>query len=149
VDDVWATVGSDNFNRRSWTHDSELSCAVLDGRRDAREPTDPAGRGDGARVFARELRLRLMREHLDRAPDGTEDADLIDPESAVRALTRSAEDLEAWHARGRNGPRPPGRLRPHNPQRLGIFTRLWADPAYRLVYDPDGRRWRDRVRGAW
>src|SRR5919107_939398 len=29
VDDVWASVGSDNFNRRSWTHDSELSSAVL------------------------------------------------------------------------------------------------------------------------
>ena len=30
VDDTWAIVGSDNFNRRSWTHDSELSCAVID-----------------------------------------------------------------------------------------------------------------------
>ena len=30
VDDVWAAVGSDNINRRSWTHDSELSCAVID-----------------------------------------------------------------------------------------------------------------------
>ena len=30
IDDIWATVGSDNLNRRSWTHDSELSCAVLD-----------------------------------------------------------------------------------------------------------------------
>ncbi len=44
VDDVWCSVGSDNFNRRSWTHDSELSCAVLDSRRDGRAPQDPAGR---------------------------------------------------------------------------------------------------------
>ena len=71
IDDVWASVGSDNFNRRSWTHDSELSCAVLDDTRDEREPADPAGLGDGARVFARDLRLRLWREHLDRDPDGT------------------------------------------------------------------------------
>ena len=30
VDDTWATIGSDNFNRRSWTHDSELSVVVVD-----------------------------------------------------------------------------------------------------------------------
>ena len=30
VDDIWSTIGSDNFNRRSWTHDSELSAVVLD-----------------------------------------------------------------------------------------------------------------------
>ncbi len=61
VDDVWMMVGSDNMNRRSWTHDSELSCAVLDDTRDEREPPDPAGLGDGARLLAREARLRLWR----------------------------------------------------------------------------------------
>ena len=38
VDDIWASVGSDNFNLRSWTHDSELSCAVLDEEPDPRAP---------------------------------------------------------------------------------------------------------------
>src|SRR3954447_11311877 len=41
VDDVWMTIGSDNLNRRSWTHDSELSCAILDETPDPREPADP------------------------------------------------------------------------------------------------------------
>jgi len=30
VDDTWCSVGSDNVNLRSWTHDSELTCAVVD-----------------------------------------------------------------------------------------------------------------------
>jgi phosphatidylserine/phosphatidylglycerophosphate/cardiolipin synthase-like enzyme len=47
IDDTWACVGSDNLNLRSWTHDSELSCAVID-------DTDTQRRGDG---FG--LRLRL------------------------------------------------------------------------------------------
>ncbi len=47
VDDVWFAVGSDNLNRRSWTHDSEISCAVIDERRDERAPVDPGGLGDG------------------------------------------------------------------------------------------------------
>src|SRR5439155_5658949 len=46
VDDTWAAVGSDNVSLRSWTFESELSCAVL----------DPAPRGDG---FARQLRVAL------------------------------------------------------------------------------------------
>ncbi|WP_236833800.1 phospholipase D family protein [Blastococcus sp. KM273129] len=66
VDDVWAAVGSANLNRRSWTHDSELTAAVVDEQLDDRHPLDPAGLGDGARRFARELRLTLMREHLAR-----------------------------------------------------------------------------------
>jgi phosphatidylserine/phosphatidylglycerophosphate/cardiolipin synthase-like enzyme len=147
VDDVWACAGSANLNRRSWSHDGELSCAVLDATPDEREPRDPAGLGDGARHFARELRLTLMREHLDRA-DGDDD-DLLDPDDAVRAVTAAADALDAWHDAGRVGPRPPGRLRPHRPEKLPLWTRLWAVPAYRLVYDPDGRSVKDRLRRRW
>jgi phosphatidylserine/phosphatidylglycerophosphate/cardiolipin synthase-like enzyme len=149
IDDVWASVGSDNFNRRSWTHDSELSCAVLDETLDERSPQDPGGRGDGARVFARDLRLRLLREHLDRAADGSEDDGLVDPATVVDVVRATAAALGDWHQRGRTGPRPPGRLRPHGAEKLGALTRLWADPAYRLMYDPDGRSYRDRLRGRW
>jgi phosphatidylserine/phosphatidylglycerophosphate/cardiolipin synthase-like enzyme len=146
VDDVWASVGSDNFNRRSWTHDSELSSAVLDSTRDPRAPQDPAGEGDGARVFARNLRLALAREHLDRAADGSEDEDLLDPDDFVAAVEASAAALDAWHDGGRRGPRPPGRLRPHRPEQLSRLSRLWATPVYRLLDDPDGRPLRKRVR---
>jgi phosphatidylserine/phosphatidylglycerophosphate/cardiolipin synthase-like enzyme len=146
VDDVWASVGSDNFNRRSWTHDSELSSAVLDATLDVREPRDPAGQGDGARAFARDLRLRLAREHLDRATDGSEDADLLDPDDFVAAVERSAQVLQAWYNGGQVGPRPPGRLRPHHTEELSRTTRLWAVPLYRLVHDPDGRPLRLRRR---
>ncbi len=149
VDDVWGSVGSDNFNRRSCTHDSELSSAVLDTTRDPREPRDPAGTGDGALVFARDLRLELAREHLDRAADGSEDADLIDPDAFVAALAASADALEAWHAGGRRGPRPPGRLRPHRIERLSLPARLWATPVYRFLDDPDGRPWRMRLAKNW
>ena len=140
IDDIWVSVGSDNFNRRSWTHDSELSCAVLDDTMDPRTP-----RGD-ARVFARELRLRLLREHLDLPVDGSADDGLIDPDTVTREITRAAEALQNWHSSGRVGPRPPGRLRPHSPEQLGPLTRLWAVPAYRMIYDPDGRSYRARIR---
>lgn len=143
IDDVWAAVGSDNFNRRSWTHDSELSCAVLDQVRDDRAPA-----GD-ARVFARELRLRLLREHLDRAPGGSDDDGLVDPVRVVETLRATADALQAWYDGGRVGARPPGRLRPHQPERLGKLTRLWAVPVYRLMYDPDGRSWKERLRNRW
>jgi phosphatidylserine/phosphatidylglycerophosphate/cardiolipin synthase-like enzyme len=143
VDDVWATVGSDNFNRRSWTHDSELTAAILDQRLDAREPRDPAGLGDGARTFARELRLQLWREHLDR----DDDAGLIDPADAIEAVRASAAALDAWHAGGRSGPRPPGRLRTHAVVQIPPWQRLLASPAYRTIVDPDGRPWSRKLRG--
>jgi phosphatidylserine/phosphatidylglycerophosphate/cardiolipin synthase-like enzyme len=48
VDDQWMTIGSDNLNLRSWTHDSELTCAVVD-------PDDE---------LPRNLRTSLWAEHL-------------------------------------------------------------------------------------
>lgn len=146
VDDVWASIGSDNFNRRSWTHDSELSTAVLDTTRDPREPLDPGGAGDGARTFARDLRMELAREHLDLDPDGAEDDLVLDPERFVATLDARAAALAEWHDGGRQGPRPPGRLRPHRPEKLSRLTRLWATPVYRLLVDPDGRPLRLRLR---
>jgi phosphatidylserine/phosphatidylglycerophosphate/cardiolipin synthase-like enzyme len=137
IDDVWMSVGSDNVNRRSWTHDSELSCAVIDERLDEREPRVIDRFGSGARVLARDLRLQLAREHLDRAPD--DDADLVDPAGAFTAFRSAAEKLESWHAAGRTGARPPGRLRPYRLPPMSRATRLWATPLYRTIADPDGR----------
>lgn len=137
VDDVWASVGSDNFNRRSWTHDSELSCAVLDEQPDPREPLVPGADGHRARVYARQLRLTLALEHLDRRAG--DDADLCDPDSFFAAFARSAAALDAWHAAGRRGQRPPGRLRTYPVPRTSRWTAAWATPLYKLLYDPDGR----------
>ena len=145
IDDVWASVGSDNFNRRSWTHDSELSCAILDETVDGRSPADPAGLGDGARRFARDLRLRLLREHL----DASDDEGLLDPDETVRRVNATADRLRDWHRGGRKGDRPPGRLVPHETTKLNWLTRAWATPAYQLIYDPDGRPWRARRAGDW
>ncbi|MGW7033410.1 phospholipase D family protein [Streptomyces xanthophaeus] len=133
IDDVWASVGSDNVNLRSWTHDFELSCAVL----------------DEAGAFARELRLELMREHLD-APDALDalaaQDGLHDPVAAFDAFARTAATLDAWYDNGRPGPRPPGRLRRYVPQDLPRLRRLLATPLHHLLVDPDGRPLRMRLR---
>ena len=128
IDDEWASVGSDNFNRRSWTHDSELSAAVC----------DPD--------YARELRLDLAREHLDRT--GPMD-DLHDPAATFEAFADSAAELQRWYDDGSRGARPPGRLRPLTDTPLTRFTQSWASLLYRLVYDPDGRPVRVRRRGTF
>ena len=143
VDDAWATTGSDNFNRRSWTHDSELTAAIVD-------------RADGDRSpYAQSLRLRLAAEHLGRL-DALEDADeatwrevmadCLEPEDMVRTYAASADALDAWHAGGRVGDRPPGRLRKQDVPDLPPRTRLWARLPLRLVQDPDGRPWQVRRR---
>ncbi|HYO16920.1 MAG TPA: phospholipase D-like domain-containing protein [Thermoanaerobaculia bacterium] len=59
VDDVWVEIGSMNMNRRSMTHDQEISLSMID----AILTPD----GNHCR-FARELRLRLWAEHLGLDP---------------------------------------------------------------------------------
>ena len=125
IDDTWASVGSDNFNRRSWTHDSELSLAVC----------HPA--------YARDLRAALAREHL-----GLGDEDEAPSTQALfEAFASAAADLEGWAQGGRRGERPPGQLRPLARMPLSRSTRAWATPLYRLIYDPDGRPLELRLRG--
>jgi phosphatidylserine/phosphatidylglycerophosphate/cardiolipin synthase-like enzyme len=127
VDDVWASTGSDNFNRRSWTHDSELSAVVLD------------------HDYALDLRLTLAAEHLDRLDDvasgGLREvmADCVDPAGMYDAYAASAARLEAWHGGGRVGERPPGRLRPIPLPALSRPARLLAKLPLEVVHDPDGR----------
>jgi phosphatidylserine/phosphatidylglycerophosphate/cardiolipin synthase-like enzyme len=127
IDDIWASTGSDNFNRRSWTHDSELSAVVLD------------------RDYALDLRLTLAAEHLDRLEDvgsgGLREvmADCVDPAGLYDAYAASAMRLEAWHDGGRVGERPPGRLRPIPLPPLSRTARLLARLPLDVVHDPDGR----------
>ncbi len=143
IDDVWATVGSDNLNRRSWTHDSELSCAIIDSELDERMPLDPGGLGDGSRKFARELRLTLWAEHLGRSPS---DAALLDLAGATALWREIADELAQWQSRGVHKRRPSGRIRSHEIDPVPSGSQRWADVAYRLIFDPDGRPLSFRLR---
>jgi phosphatidylserine/phosphatidylglycerophosphate/cardiolipin synthase-like enzyme len=140
VDDTWATVGSDNFNRRSWTHDSELTAAVVD-------------QGDAPAAYARRLRLTLAAEHLDREVD--EDsllevmADSVEPAGMFEAFERTARGLDDWYDAGRTGARPPGRLRRLQPPELGPVERTLALGPYLVLHDPDGRPRPLRRRGGY
>jgi len=57
IDDAFCTIGSMNFNRRSTTHDSELSLGFY----------EPNSKTDG---FAKRLRLRLWQNHLGLTTSG-------------------------------------------------------------------------------
>jgi phosphatidylserine/phosphatidylglycerophosphate/cardiolipin synthase-like enzyme len=143
IDDVWATVGSDNLNRRSWTHDSELSCAVIDSELDDRIPVDPGGLGDGSRKFARELRLSLWAEHLGRPPA---DPELLDLAHGSDLWQETARELEDWRSSNDHANRPPSRIRSHVIEPVPIGSQRWAGLAYRLIFDPDGRPLKLRLR---
>jgi phosphatidylserine/phosphatidylglycerophosphate/cardiolipin synthase-like enzyme len=127
VDDTWASTGSDNFSRRSWTHDSELTAVVLD------------------EDYARDLRLTLAAEHLDRLDDVAERGlertmnDCFDPAEMFDVYAAHADRLDNWHAAGRHGTRPPGRLRRLPLPHLTPRQRRWAALPLDLVHDPDGR----------
>lgn len=130
VDDTWATVGSDNFNRRSWTHDSELSAVVVD-------------RSDSEGTYGRRLRLTLAAEHLDREVDQSSllkvMSDCVEAAGMFAAFERAARSLDGWYDGGRVGPRPPGRLRRLQPPEMGRLTRALALVPYLVIHDPDGR----------
>jgi Phosphatidylserine/phosphatidylglycerophosphate/cardiolipin synthases and related enzymes len=133
IDDKWVTCGSDNFNRRSWTTDSELTCAVFDTSPDHPDASadDPApGR------FAHDLRLQLWAEHLGFDPH---DRRLLDTDAGLALWKASADALDRWHATGRRSPRPPGQVRHHRIEPVSRLQRLWADPINRLILDPDSR----------
>jgi phosphatidylserine/phosphatidylglycerophosphate/cardiolipin synthase-like enzyme len=132
VDDTWATIGSDNFNRRSWTHDSELSAVVVD-----------TGPGD----YALRLRLTLAAEHLDRSAGDLDDC--VQPADMFATFAAAARRLDEWHSGGRRGQRPPGRLRRLGPPALTRLARTLAMLPYLVVDDPDGRPRPLRRRGGF
>ncbi|OYO02645.1 phospholipase D family protein [Enemella evansiae] len=134
MDDWWASIGSDNFNRRSWTHDSELSAVVIDQT------------ADDHSVYARRLRLTLAAEHLGRELGADDDvlevmADCVDSNAMFAAYAESAARLDAWYEGGQLGERPVGRLRrldatpkPHRRAEQPLVATL-----YQNLHDPDGR----------
>ncbi len=117
-----ASVGLDNFNRRSWTHDSEVSASV------GSTPVAPALCENSWRVSTSGSSRMTM------SPS---------PTTSWRSRDRP-RDLETWHRTGRAGaagppgtppagPTAPAREPRPEPVHPGVAT-----PLYRLV-DPDGR----------
>ena len=136
VDDIWLEVGSDNLNRRSWTHDSELSCAMLDTELDdARRPIPPVAATPRAgspatRAFVCGASTWVVGTPRD---DDGDDADLVDLTSGFAAFRAAAVALDAWHrvglrraATARSCASPPTEANP------AAFTLVGARGASRL-----------------
>jgi phosphatidylserine/phosphatidylglycerophosphate/cardiolipin synthase-like enzyme len=136
IDDIWFTCGSDNFNRRSWTTDSELTCAVIDTSASHGESPAADTASGGYRPLAYGLRLQLWAEHLGLDQD---DPQLHAPAAGLKLWNAAADALDQWHKTGRRSLRPKGHVRHHNTEPVPPLQRLWADAANRLVVDPDGR----------
>ena len=81
-------------------------------------------------------RVAFYDEHLGLPQDAPE---LLDPEAAWGLWRATADALDAWHAGGRQGPRPRGQVRVHRPDPVTRLQRVWAEPLYRVAFDPDGR----------
>ena len=86
IDDRWASVGSDNLNRRSWTFDTEVAAAVLDTRNEGGPAPEDS--------FAVQLRRELIAEHLACAPADVPD----DPVELFDAMVACADALDEWFA---------------------------------------------------
>jgi phosphatidylserine/phosphatidylglycerophosphate/cardiolipin synthase-like enzyme len=130
IDDTWFTCGSDNFNRRSWTTDSELTCAVIDtsaGEQEAPGASAP---------LAHAIRRQLWAEHLGLEED---DPRFQDPADGLALWNAAADALDDWHKTGSRSPRPTGHVRHHSTEPVTRLQRLWAGPANRFLVDPDGR----------
>lgn len=111
IDDIFATIGSANVCRRSFTHDSELNAFVLDGRVE-----------EGARKFARDLRIFLWAEHLGWHHNFEMARNILaDVDRAVKYLTTKRPSS--------------ARLRPYdlNWGKTASYPRYWD-----TIVDPDG-----------
>lgn len=131
IDHRWASVGSDNLNRRSWTGDSEIACTVVDERGDL----DEAAPEDS---FPRVLLRTLVAEHLGCEPDDVPE----DPHELFDAMVACADALDEWYDGGapdeQSGIR--GRLRNRMPHRIAPVPRSLA------THLPGHLRRRERVR---